>query len=142
MGRSGRAEQLRRSLHRAANEARPFETPGWPSFSLRVVRGIVNVRGCVDKAHQRGLSHCGAPERKTLEPSEMRDGAVQNARLRRSAFLELAVFVLPLLFGRNGLDGVPVLGNLVALNPKQVVKSGVSTSERALADNEHEVAFA
>jgi hypothetical protein len=42
---------------------------------------------------------------------------------------ELAVSVLPLLLGRNGLDGVPVLGNLAALYPKQVVKRGVSTSE-------------
>src|ERR1043165_5278200 len=55
---------------------------------------------------------------------------------------ELAVGVLPIRPRRDGLDRVPVLGDLAALDPEEVIERARLACELALAGDEHEVALA
>src|SRR5688572_23273887 len=69
----------------------------------------------------------------------------RSAGASRDSFVppasELAVRVLPLRPRRDGLDRVPMLGDLAVLDPEEVVERARPAGELALAGDEHEVAF-
>ena len=75
-----------------------------------------------------------------VEEEQLRDWGIEF--LNPSIHLKLTVGILPLVFGQQGFNNVPMLGDLTVLNTEQVVESDLFAGKAAFGLSQDKVALA